>query len=164
MTRPTPLRLRARAGFSMIELIAVLTIVGITFGMSAGRIHDLIIQERIARAATAVQNDLEAAFAIATRNRRPIRIVWSADDMQLYVTDRDGTITYRHTGLGRDPYGLKASNVSSSWSFVEVFPNGMSDHPLSIWFNMEHHKKTVEMSRTGMVVTCVPRNADGSCQ
>ena len=83
MTRPTSLRLRARAGFSMIELIVVLVIVGIIFGISAGRIHDLIIQERVARAATAVQNDLEAAFAIATRNRRPIRIVVELDDMQL---------------------------------------------------------------------------------
>ena len=90
----------------MIEMMAALVIVGITSAMSAGRIHDLIIQERIARAATAVQNDLEAAFAIAGRNRRPIRIVWSAANMQLDVTDRAGTTAYRHTGLGPDAYGL----------------------------------------------------------
>ena len=91
MTRPTPLRRRARAGFSMVELILVLTIVGITFAISVGRIHDMMIQQRIARAATAVQNDLEGAFALASRNRRPIRISWNSATMQLDVTDRAGT-------------------------------------------------------------------------
>ena len=164
MTRPTPLRQRARAGFSMIELIVVLVIVGITIGISAGRIHAMIIHERLVRAATAVQNDLEAAFAIATRNRRPTRIVWNGDDMQLSVVEHDWSKTYRHTGLGRDPYGLKKSNVSTSYSFVDVFPNGMADHPLSIWFNINKTKRTVEMSRTGMVKICVPVLPDGSCQ
>lgn len=135
----------------MVELILVLTIVGITFAISVGRIHDMMIQQRIARAATAVQNDLEGAFALASRNRRPIRISWNSATMQLDVTDRAGTMAYRHTSLGQ-AYGMKASTVSFSSSPVEVYPNGMSNQPLTITLSQESVTKNVRMSRTGMVV------------
>lgn len=142
---------RAPAGFTLLEVLVVLVIVGVTMTISAGRIHQLIIQNRIARAATAVRNDLEAAFALAVRNRRPTRIAWSSSDMQLSVTDRPGTDTLRHTQLGRDAYGLTASAVTVSSSPVEVFPNGIANNTLTITLSMEHITKQVIMSRAGMV-------------
>lgn len=141
-----------RAGFSMIEMMAALVVVGITSAMSAGRIHDLIIQQRIVRAATAAQNDLEAAFALAVRNRKPIRIVWSATDMQLGVTDRAGTIAFRHTGLGPDAYGLRSGDVSFSSSPVEVYPNGLASDTLTITLTGPNVTKRVRMTRAGMVM------------
>src|SRR5205085_2037663 len=117
----------------------------------AGRIHDLIIQQRVARAATAVQNDLEAAFAIAGRNRHPVRIVWDSTARQLGLTDRAGTTAYRHTGLGKDPYGLTGNGVSFSRSPVEVYPNGLANDTLIITFTAPNITRRVRMSRSGLV-------------
>lgn len=146
-----PLGARARAGFTIIELLVVLAILGITMAISAGRIHDLMIQTRVSRAATAVRNDLEAAFAISTRNRKPTRITWNSGAMQLSVTDAPGTMTYRHSQLGLDPYGLTAGSVTFSSSPVQVFPNGFADNTLTITLTMEKTTKQVIMSRAGMV-------------
>jgi type II secretory pathway pseudopilin PulG len=135
----------------MIEIVVVLVIVGITSAMSAGRIHELIIQQRIARAATAVQNSLEAAFAIAGRNRHPVRIAWDSVAKQLGVTDRAGTTAYRHTGLGPDPYGLSANSVSFSRSPVEVYPNGLANDTLTITLTAPNLIKRIHMTRSGLV-------------
>ena len=140
-----------RRGFSLLEVSVVLVIAGIVGSMSAGRFHDLIVQQRVARAATAVQNDLEAAFATAARNRKPVRISWSASTMQLNVTSRDGSRTYRHTGLGRDAYGLTSSAVSVSQSPVEVFPNGLAADTLLVTLSMNNTTKRVRMTRAGLV-------------
>jgi hypothetical protein len=98
-----------------------------------------------------VENSLESAFAIAARNRRPIRITWSSTTMQLAVTDRAGTVFYRRTGLGQDPYGLTSSNVTFSKSPIEIYPNGLANSPLTITLTRDNVKKKVVMSRGGMV-------------
>ena len=136
----------------MIELMVVVVIMGVGFGVSAGRVHELMIQARVARAATAVQNDLEAAFAISARNRRPIRISWDATYMRLGVTDRAGTLTYRQTGLGPNAYGLTAGAVTFSRSPLEIYPNGMANDTLTITLHQTNYVKRVRMSRTGMVL------------
>jgi prepilin-type N-terminal cleavage/methylation domain-containing protein len=144
---------RRRTGFSLLELLIVLMIVGIVSALSAGRIHAIIVQQRVSRAATSLQSDLEAAFAIANRNRRPIRIAWSTASMQMQVTDRSGSIFYRRTPLGRDAYGFTTSNVTFSRSPIEVFPTGLANDTLTITLAAEGNTRKIRMTRAGMVRT-----------
>jgi prepilin-type N-terminal cleavage/methylation domain-containing protein len=145
------LQRRRRAGFTILEMMVVIVIVGITGTITAGRMHALIIQNRIQRASSAVRNDLEAAFAIAARNRRPIHIEWDASKMQLDVMNRADTTGFRRTTLGMDGYGLRPSDVSFSASPIEVYPNGMASTALTITFSRGGNVKVVNMSRTGLV-------------
>ncbi len=142
---------RVRAGFSIIEILTVLTIAGITAAMSAGRIHAILVQQRVARAATILQGDLEAAFAIAARNRLPIRISWDASMMQMKVTDRAGSVAYRKTTFGKDDFGLSSSGVSFSASPIEVYPNGLASGTLVVTLSAEGNTRTISMSRSGIV-------------
>src|SRR6185437_12091915 len=105
-TRRTP-PLHISRGFTMLEIVLALVVLGIVSAASAGKIHDLLIQERVIRASTAVENGLEAAFALATRNRQPVRISWSPATMQVGITDRTGLVYYQRVGLGADAYGLQ---------------------------------------------------------
>src|SRR6185312_10037225 len=61
-------RLGPRLGFSMIEAMLVISMLGIIASVSLGKLHDVIVQQRVLRAASAVQNTVENAFAVATRN------------------------------------------------------------------------------------------------
>jgi len=135
----------------MIELMLVLMIMGVVGALSAGRIHSVIVQQRVARAASSLQSDLEAAFAIAARNRRPIRINWNASKMQMGVTDRAGTIYYRRTPLGKDAYGFSASNVTFTNNPLEIYPNGLAGDTLAIVLSLEGNTRTIVVSRAGMV-------------
>ena len=149
-------RLQLRAGVTLLELMVVVMIMGVVGTMSAGRVHALIIHQRITRAASAVQNNLESAFATAGRNRRPVRIVWHAASAQLQVTDRAGTKTYSHTNLGRDPYGLGSSAVSVSSSPIEVYPSGLASDALVVTITLENLTRQVRMTRAGMIEIKIP--------
>jgi type II secretory pathway pseudopilin PulG len=140
----------------MLEMMVVLVIVGITGTVTAGRVHALIIKSRIQRASTAVRNDLEAAFALAARNRRPIHIEWSSSKMQLVVMDRSDVTAFRRTTLGMGGYGLRTKDVRFSSSPIDVFPNGMAGDTLNIRFSRSGNVTHVRMSRTGLIQLCGP--------
>jgi prepilin-type N-terminal cleavage/methylation domain-containing protein len=140
-----------RAGFSILELMVVMLIGGVMAKMSIGRIHDLMSQQRVFHAATAVQNDLEAAFQIAGRNRQPVRISWNASVQQLSITDRAGWTSYRKTNLGRQAYGFASNAVTVSASPVEVYPNGLAADTLLITLSSNGFTKKLRMSRAGLV-------------
>ena len=144
-------RTAARAGFTLLELLTVIVMVGVISAISAGKIHDLMVQQRLARAATVIQTNTEAAFAIASRNRRPIRITWNSSAMQLDVTDRAGTTLYRKVGLGQDPYGLTSGTVTFSRSPLEVYPNGLANDTLLITLASNNVTKKIRISRAGLV-------------
>lgn len=135
----------------MFEVVISLVVLGIVSAMSAGRIHDLLIQQRVIRASTAMENSLEAAFAIATRNRQPVRVSWSPSTMQLGVTDRAGLVYYQRLGLGSDAYGLQSANVSFSRTPLEVYPNGLANDTLTITLSANGTTKRIRMTRAGLV-------------
>lgn len=132
----------------------VVVIVGMVTALSSGRISAYIAQQKVVRAAGALQNDIEAAFAIAARNRRPIRLVWRPTTLALAVTDRAGTTTFRQSILG-ESYGLRAGEVSVSASPIEIFPSGLANDTLTIQISAVRgsvtHSRMVRMSRAGMV-------------
>jgi prepilin-type N-terminal cleavage/methylation domain-containing protein len=141
-----------RHGFSILELVTVLTIAGITAALSAGRIHALLVEQRVARAANIFRGNIEAAFAISARNRLPVRISWNAAKMQMAVTSRDSSIYYRKSALGIDDFGIPSSAITFTNNPVEVYPNGLSRDTLAILISFENNKRTIVMSRAGMVV------------
>ena len=143
--------LRARAGFSILELMVVMLIGGVMAKVSIGKIHDLMSQQRVVHAATAIQNDLEAAFQIAGRNRAPVRISWDATVQQLSITNRAGTTTFRKTTLGRQAYGFASNAVTVSTSPLEVYPNGLAADTLLVTISSNGFTKKLRMSRAGLV-------------
>jgi prepilin-type N-terminal cleavage/methylation domain-containing protein len=155
--RPMPLsqtRLRARRGFSILELAVVLVLVGIVTGISTGRITAMRAQQQVTRSASLIQTQLEKAFAIAGRNRAPMRIVWNSTSLTLSVTDRAGSITYGYAALKND-FGMKSGEVTVSQTPTEVYPNGFANSDLTITIQTSRggttYKKIIYMTRSGLV-------------
>ena len=149
---PTPVAatpLTSRRGFTLLEIMVVVFIAGIVGMMSLGKIRALMVHGRLRSASQSVQNDVEAAFTLATRNRLPIRIYWSGDALQMKVTDRNG-ITYRRLNLG-STYGLHSWNVKFSKSPLEVYPNGLAADTLLVTLHKYGDTTKVWVSKGGLV-------------
>ena len=142
---------RARSGFSLIEMMVVFVIAGVLIGLSAGRISAYVTQQRVVMAAAAMQNDLQQAFAIAGRNRQPIRIVLDTTQMTLSITDRSGAMVFRHVTFGKQ-YTLNSSNVSYYPAApYEIYPNGLASDTMSITLSAKGYARNIKVSRAGMV-------------
>lgn len=151
--RGTALAQRPRTGFTVLELVVVMFVVILVTGMSMGKIHDIANQQKVIRAASTIRTSVEAAFSIAGRNRKPVRMSWDNTTMQFLVTDRAGTTVFRRVALGSGPYSLPANSVTFSTSPVEVYPNGLANSTLTVTFSANKVTRTVSVSRAGMVQT-----------
>jgi prepilin-type N-terminal cleavage/methylation domain-containing protein len=143
--------LSLRRGFSMLELLAVLVITGVVTGLSMGRFSALLAHERVAKAAVGIANDIGTGFAIPGRIRRPVRITVDTAQMQLLITDRAQTTTFRKTAFG-SRYNLKSTNVTFyPSSALEVYPNGFASDTMLITLTSNGFTQRVRVSKTGMV-------------
>lgn len=147
--------LRARSGFSILEMLVVVVLVGIIMSVAGVRVSGMITQQRVVRAASTIQTDLELAFALAGRSREPTKIVFSSSTgaILLRVTNRAGTTEYRRSDLKL--LGLNHGDVTASTNEITVFPNGFASDVLTLRVsatrNGETFTRVVQMTRAGMI-------------
>jgi prepilin-type N-terminal cleavage/methylation domain-containing protein len=143
---------RSFHGFSLVELLVAVTLIGIAAGLSLPKINKIQNQTKIQRATRAVSQDIQQAFAIAGRNRAPVKLTWSSSTMQLRITNMAGSTIYRRLGLGDGGgYGFSSSEVSVIPATLVVFPNGLAADTLVIQVARNGYSKTVRVSKSGMV-------------
>jgi prepilin-type N-terminal cleavage/methylation domain-containing protein len=147
-----PFRWLRGRGFTLIEVAVALTLVGIAAALAIPRIATITNESRIQRAAQALQQEVQQAFAIAGRNRNPVKLLWNSGTMQLQVTNLSGTVVYRRAGLGSESgYALTPENVTVTPQSLTVFPNGLAADSLVISLNKRGYGKTIRISRSGLV-------------
>jgi type II secretory pathway pseudopilin PulG len=135
-----------------VEILVALTLVGIAAALSIPRAATVINQTKVQRAAQALQIEVQQAFAIAGRNRAPVRTRWDAATTQLRVTDLAGTTVYRRLGVGSGGgYGLTSSEVTVAPTSVTVFPNGLAADTLVINVARTGYSRRIWLSRSGIV-------------
>lgn len=122
-------------------------------GVSVGRISAIISRQRVNRAAIALANDLQAAFTLAMRDRKPVRISFDTTKMQLSVTDVASGAVFRRTSL--TGFNLNSSNITLSRSSVSVYPAGLSNDSLSFTLSATiggaTYTQRVRMTQGGLV-------------
>ena len=154
MQTPLPVR---RRGFSLLELLVVISMIGVISMMSMGRTSSMMTQWRVSRAAQATGEELQSAFAIVGRDRRPVRIVFvlKKDTMLVKITNRTGTVTYRTRDIGKwSAYKLDSANVKASSKIIEVFPPGLAADTLSVTISRNGKLRRIRMLRGGLVQIC----------
>jgi prepilin-type N-terminal cleavage/methylation domain-containing protein len=142
----------ARRGFTLTEIIVAVGLVGIALYLSLPRVTRLTNQSRVQRAAQTLQAEVQQAFAIAGRNRVPIRLAWNSSALQLQVTNLAGNTVYRRAGMGTGSgFGMNASNISMTPATLTVFPNGLANDSLVIVVSRSGYSRTVRVARSGMI-------------
>lgn len=144
-----------RRGFSMIELLIVISMISLVAMMAFGRTSSMITQWRVSRAAQAYGEELQAAFAIVGRDRKPVRITMDRTKMELRITNRDASVTYRKRNIGpTSEYKLDSVNVTPTTRTLEVFPPGLAADSLSIVISRNGKFRRIRMLRGGLVQIC----------
>ncbi|MDB4907679.1 MAG: hypothetical protein JWO05_2463 [Gemmatimonadetes bacterium] len=157
--RPRRSHLGSLAGFTIIELILVLTVAGVMATISIGAISKQNTHTRVQKAASAVEQNLQFAFALAGRSRKPVQIKWVSSALQLQIRDRAGTV-YRRVGFsGNSGFNLTSSNISFSRAtdpLLEIMPSGYATDTLNILFSSNGFSRRVRMTRGGIIQSYTP--------
>ncbi|MGH7651902.1 MAG: pilus assembly FimT family protein [Gemmatimonadaceae bacterium] len=141
----------SRHGFSMIELIAVVSILGIMAAIASPAISRIIRHNRVNRATTVIASDLQNAFAVAARQREPVRIQADEASRSYQFTDRTtGTVLRIRTFYG-DTSEYRLDKLIFTPATLDVFPNGVSSAPLTVQTGNGDYGKTITASTAGFV-------------
>jgi prepilin-type N-terminal cleavage/methylation domain-containing protein len=159
-----------RRGFSMIELLVVITLIGVISLMAMGRTSSMMTQWRVTRAAQAYAEELQSAFAIVGRDRKPVRVVLVIKNtapkmIEIQVINRDSTVFYRRRNLGPESaYKLDPSDISASSTNLWIFPPGLAADTLTVRFTRQGKFRRVRLLRGGLVQICSnPSTVNGVC-
>jgi type II secretion system protein H len=141
----------SRAGFSIIELIAVVAILGIMASIVGPAMSRIVRHNRVNRATTVIASDLQNAFAVAARQRQPVRILAdNATRSYQFVDRRTGAVLRIRTFYG-DTSEYRLDKLIFAPATIDVFPNGISSAPLQIDLANGDYAKQIKASTAGFV-------------
>ena len=117
---------RPRGGFTMIEMLIVFVVFGAVMLVSVRRVGDTLRRDRVAKVAAIVGSDFEQAFAIAARQRLPVRMKFSRVNKTFQIVDRNTqTLVYKKRSFATSgEYGL--DSIQSNHDYVDIMPNGLA--------------------------------------
>ncbi len=154
---------RTRRGFTLIELLIVIAMIGVMVTLSTGRTSKMITSWRVTRAAEAIGNELQAAFALVGRNRKPLVLQVDKTKMQLRLVSRSGADTFRLRALGpTSEYRLQSADLTvypaTTPTTLEIYPPGLASDSLSIIISRNGAARRIRMLRGGLAQTCRTRD------
>lgn len=139
------------SGFSIIELLVVVAIMGIMAGIAGPAMSVMVRHNRVNRATMVITSDLQNAFAVAARQRQPVQIQADSVNRSYQFVDRKtGTVLRIRTFYGDNSEYLLNSLVFTP-STIDVFPNGVSSAPLTVKLANGDYSKQIKASTAGFV-------------
>jgi type II secretion system protein H len=154
-TLPPGIRVTGRVadrprGFTLLELMIVVTIIGIMTGVAAPRMHSMIEHQQVDRSAQVVASDVRTAFTSAARGRVPVRLTIAAPSPRYTITNRatGDTIVQRDLRTG----DLRVAALTATVGTLDVFPNGIAGTGMTLVVgDPMGYSRRVTVSRVGYV-------------
>ena len=148
MSKAKPARLRS--GFSMLEMLIVMIVMAVLVKIGVQKIERVVRHERVNRAAQVLVQDLQNGFAMAGRQRAPVRLTFTVGTKTYVFTDRaSGTVLQtRVMSTGAD-YSL--SSMSTTATTVDILPNGIGSTAFTVTLTNGDYSRTVSASTAGFV-------------
>lgn len=147
MTRtPSP------AGFTLLETLVVLIIIGIMVTITVVGIAPALERGRVQHAAGAVTADLLFAQAEAARARATVVVVLVPGMSTLFVRERDdASRIFRQRYLGADSeYGIDSVTASPT-NMVEILPSGLARQNITFTISGGASTREVQLTRAGLI-------------
>lgn len=146
---------RSRRGFTLVELLIVVVLIGIVASIAIRSVGDTIRRDRVQKAVAIISTDLEQAFAVAGRQRAPMRLLFDSTRRTFSVADRsDTTLKYRTRQFVTGALALDYMSVSRNT--LDIMPSGLSTDTLTVRMGIYSrdgttYDRTVRMTRGGLV-------------
>jgi len=139
-----------QAGFTLIEMMLVVIIVGITAALVAPSVGRSVGKARVKRAASILAGDMELAFTTAARQRQPVRVIFTSGTLSYAIQDR-ATSTVLITRDFGPTSELALTSFSASLPTLDIYPNGIASGPDTLLLQLGSNSRTVIVSRIGIV-------------
>jgi prepilin-type N-terminal cleavage/methylation domain-containing protein len=138
------------SGFSMLEMLIVLIIIAVLVGIVIPKIATIIRHERVNRAAQVLVQDLQNGFAIAGRQRAPVRLTFTPSTKTYVFTDRSsGTVLQTRVMATGSEYSL--TSLSSNELTVDILPNGIGSKAFEVTLANGDYSRIVKASTAGFI-------------
>lgn len=145
-----------RRGFTAAELMIAVVILGTIAAFGFPRVAREIRRARVNQAASLVASDIEVAFSLAGRQRRPVTVSYSSATKELQIADRASpTTVLRRRPLGSDTE-WNIEQVTTAGLPVTIFPSGIASGAFSIDLTSGASTRRVTATRVGLTRVFTP--------
>lgn len=142
-----------QAGFSMIETLFVLIILGVVVASAMPVMERGVARSKADRAVATLANDLRGAFSLAARQHKPVRILVSTSNRTITIQDRATGTVYQKRELSQQNSAWGLTALSSSRAYVDIFPNGIASDTLNLRLGVSSNVRVLRMTRVGQIRT-----------
>ena len=143
----------SRLGYTVVEIALVFAIIGIMTLMGVPKVRQVVQASQVKRSATIVATDLERAFTVAARYRKPMRLSCVCASGTYSVADRTGGTVRLSRNLRADTQ-LGRMTLTFSQTPVDIFPSGVvsiTAPPLTVRITAGISTRAVTMTTAGQV-------------
>jgi len=134
----------------MLEMVVVMVIMGLLIAIAVPKLGRTMRHERVNRAASVIVADLQNGFAMAGRQRAPVRLTFTAATKTYVFSDRaTGSVFQTRIMDNRSEYAL--TTLSATPSTIDVLPNGIGSVALTVTVAQGDYSRTVTASSAGFV-------------
>jgi prepilin-type N-terminal cleavage/methylation domain-containing protein len=139
-----------RTGFSMLEMLTVMIIVALLIAIAVPKMARIIRHERVNRAAQVLVADLQNAFAMAGRQRAPVRLQFDPALLTYTFADR-ATGTLYQTRVMNKASEFALTSLTATPSTIDVLPNGIASVAFAVVVAQGDYSRQVTASSAGFV-------------
>ena len=111
----------------------------------------IVRHNRVNRAATVIASDLQNAFAVAARQREPVRIQADASTRSYQFVDRKSGAILRIRTFYGDTSEYRLTKLEFSPTVIDVFPSGVSSSEVTIVLENGDYQKQIKASTAGFI-------------
>lgn len=125
--------LQTSKGFSLIELIIVMTILGIIIAAASARLRDITVNARISSAVNQITTDIDQAKTMSMGKRKQIKIIFNQNN-ESYTIYKSGQVYTDYPGSDNGVVSLSDSN-SSGVDITSINLDGSNVLTFTKWGN-----------------------------
>ena len=138
---PKRSRTRITVGFLVLGLLVMITV---------NKTSRIMRHERVNRAAQVLVQDLQNGFAMAGRQRAPVRLTFTPSTKSYVFTDRASGAVFQTRSMASGTE-FQLSALTSTATTVDVLPNGIGSIPFTVTLTLGDFIRTVNASSAGFV-------------
>ena len=139
----------------MIEMVFTFVVIAIMMAMMVPKLGQAMRSNQVNRSIALVASDMEAAYTLAARQRKPVRVDCDCGNGIYTVADRAGTVLMSRNLQADNDLGVMTLTFTPvgppNTLPVEIFPPGISDKNLTVRITNGTSTRAVFVTTAGQV-------------